>query len=213
MPPVFCIAVIRLSVTRPASLIVLASVALEARCRIDLAVDHMLTYIVSRMGHGPLGGFLILVARFQFFFVGMAVEAESLSVACVADLALLRSREPVAHGKSLRMIHGSPPVSVAIAADRGSFHFDRMTFGHACGFRACVQDGCETGGEECKNNQFYKRFFLHLFPPLAADNRVEVIHYFKEPAKILVEAGIFHIFEIECDPEILRHLVASCQHK
>lgn len=96
----------------------------HAQCRIDPAVDFVLIEIIALVGQRPLGGILVLVARFQFIFMRMTVRAKGLGVADRAGPALLFGVKSVPLREIARMVKRGPPVLVAVAAEGRCRQFD-----------------------------------------------------------------------------------------
>jgi len=123
-----------LPVTFLTPFIVLTTMAREARCRIDPAVDLVLREVVSPVWHGPLWRILVLIARLELFLVRVAVSAEGFHMAEVADLLLLRRVELVTRAEVGGVVQGCAPILVAVGADGqcSRWYFTRMFFCQAC---------------------------------------------------------------------------------
>ena len=98
----------------------------HARSWVYPAVDFMLVQVITTVGQGPFGRILIFIARLQLFLVCVTVGAERLFVANFAGTALLLCIEPVSYRIITGVVHCSPPIRVAITADRETRYLDGM---------------------------------------------------------------------------------------
>ncbi len=114
--------------------------ARKTRRGIDPSVYHVLGEIVSPVGQAPLGRILELIARLDFFFVRVAIGAEGLDVAEVADLCPLRCEELVARDEIRRMVERGPIVLVTVDAVRSSGDLDRVPLYETLILRAGVNN-------------------------------------------------------------------------
>ena len=86
----------------------------------------MLVHIIAPMGQQQLRGILIFVARFQFFFVCMAIRAEGLFMADSALLLALRRVKLMPCVEIIRVIQRSPVICVALTAYGKDRYFHRV---------------------------------------------------------------------------------------